>query len=590
MDTIDTEVEESAEVRATGEELIEKPSRAVDTLGQGELNFSHLGIDTGSMSGAENGLEGDSRKESAVQRDEAAARIEDAEAARAVSAAYEKPKDTPIVADETQATSRVSTGLTSDHTPNGSIFEGEQGAAGSIKRSGSVRSRIAHRTRGSSGVSSSTIGAMIVGASTAALHHPASNASSTRLTGFIPANKKRNKEFHGFFRSVPEDDYLIEDYSCALQREIILAGRIYISEGHICFSSNILGWVTNLVISFDEVVAIEKESTAMVFPNAIAIQTLHARHTFRSLLSREATYDLMVNIWKVSHPSLQSSATGTRLIQGGDKPGTTIASEGSEIDSDEEDDVYDEDAEDDGAASIAETASGSFVNGDDAAGPSPEKAASRKPSALAINSGANLPPGSVYPSFAGDQKGGEKAGVAGAEAAETFPGPPTHAATEYTGPDGSYDKIIKDEVIPAPLGKVYNMLFGPASGVFLKQFLSEDQKVLELNFEDDKKGLSLESKSRGYNYIKPLSGAIGPKQTKCITTENLEFFDLEKAVLVHMTTQTPDVPSGNVFSVKTRYLLTWGPNNGTRFLMSCFIEWTGKSWIKGRSSDSFKWM
>ncbi|RJE16664.1 GRAM domain protein, partial [Aspergillus sclerotialis] len=61
-----------------------------------------------------------------------------------------------------------------------------------------------------------------------------------RLTGFAVASKKRNRDFHQLFRSVPEDDYLIEDYSCALQREIILAGRIYVSEGHICFSSNIL--------------------------------------------------------------------------------------------------------------------------------------------------------------------------------------------------------------------------------------------------------------------------------------------------------------------------------------------------------------
>src|SRR5467141_2233622 len=138
-----------------------------------------------------------------------------------------------------------------------------------------------------------------------------------RMTGFAVAG---NRDFHQLFRSVPEDDYLIEDYSCALQREIILAGRIYISEGHICFSSNILGWVTTLVISFDEVVAIEKETTAMVFPNAIAIQTLHARHTFRSLLSRESTYDLMVNIWKINHPSLKSSVNGTRIDQGtGDK-------------------------------------------------------------------------------------------------------------------------------------------------------------------------------------------------------------------------------------------------------------------------------
>jgi hypothetical protein len=71
----------------------------------------------------------------------------------------------------------------------------------------------------------------------------------------------------------------------------------------------------------------------------------------------------------------------------------------------------------------------------------------------------------------------------------------------------------------------------------------------------------------------------------------LDFLDLERAVLVTLSTQTPDVPSGNVFATKTKYLFTWAPNNQTRFLMTCNIEWTGKSWLKGefdRSSLSIK--
>jgi hypothetical protein len=171
---------------------------------------------------------------------------------------------------------------------------------------------------------------------------------SPRLTGFAVAG---NRDFHRLFRSVPEDDHLIEDYSCALQREIILAGRIYISESHICFSSNILGWINTLVIGFDQVVAIEKETTAMVFPNAIAIQTFHARHTFRSLLSRESTYDLMVNVWKMNHPSLKSSVSGTRIDQGtGDETEKVDDSDVGNEPSEEE--IYDEDEDSQGAGSL----------------------------------------------------------------------------------------------------------------------------------------------------------------------------------------------------------------------------------------------
>lgn len=60
------------------------------------------------------------------------------------------------------------------------------------------------------------------------------------------ANAKRNQDFHALFRSVPEEDNLIEDFGCALQKEILLQGRIYISESYLCFNANIFGWVTNV--------------------------------------------------------------------------------------------------------------------------------------------------------------------------------------------------------------------------------------------------------------------------------------------------------------------------------------------------------
>lgn len=564
-----------------------KKPAAVDTLGSGDLNFSHLDVDVppGGVVSTTDGvvitkpdLPPEKRKNAAVQqRDEEASKLEDKHAAHAVTMAYEKPPE--IVAlpteDNLELHSTVSfpRDISGEHTPpSGSILDGDYSVG--LKRSNSVRSRLARRRhRGSSGATASTIGA--IGSTAVGLGVPGASSSMPRLTGFAVASKKRNRDFHQLFRSVPEDDYLIEDYSCALQREIILAGRIYISEGHICFSSNILGWVTTLVISFDEVVAIEKETTAMVFPNAIAIQTLHARHIFRSLLSRESTYDLMVNIWKINHPALKSSVNGTRVSNGtGDK--TEKAGPESDVESDDsdEDEVYDEDEDDNNADSVF--GDGSALGSD---GSVPTKGPSRQTSGLVPTVNGTTP--AVVAN--GDSKG-EKAGT---DSDIDFPGPPTHAPTEYTDPNGQYDKFVKDEIIPAPLGKVYSLVFGPASGAFMSKFLVENQKSGELQFEGEKKGLTNESRTRQYSYIKPLNASIGPKQTKCISTEYLDFLDLEKAVLVTLTTQTPDVPSGNVFSTKTKYLFTWAPGNQTRFFMSCTIEWTGKSWLKGKKECSF---
>lgn len=575
--------------------LGEDKKLAVETLGTGDLSLSHLGIsDSPGANSTTSLLNGVSEKTSFAKREEAAARAEDVSAARAVSQAYsEKPSSenisTPVAEDVTAAPRPRSTYessiMTGDKTPpNGSVYEGDHG----FRRSGSVRSRvgtIAKRHRNSSSATGGTIAAAIA-AGNQALANPAAAGSINKLAGFAVATKKRNRDFHQLFRSVPEDDYLIEDYSCALQRDIILAGRMYVSEGHICFSSNILGWVTTLIINYDEIVSIEKESTAVVFPNAIAIQTLHARHTFRSLLSREATYDLLIGIWKINHPSLKSSLNGVRLDQGGTGDKTEKA-DPSEVDENSEDgtedddeDVYDEDEEEEeeGTGSFTEVPEGSIAGSD--IGPDQQsKAVGRKASAMGVAAG--LAAGGVpTPSEA---KAGEKAAAASAASVD-FPGPTTHAPTECGDSDTHFDKFLKDEIIPAPLGKVFSMVFGPASGGFMAKWLLDEVKVTELQMEDDKKGLSEENKVRNFSYIKPLYASIGPKSTKCVVTETLDSLDLEKAVCVTQSTQTPNVPSGNAFTTKTRTCLMWAPGNSTRMLMNFTIEWTGKSWLKGERS------
>lgn len=578
-----TEGEPEPKSSALTEPGTSKKQLAVETLGAGDLKLSHLGIDPDSKENAATRPDlMDARKDSTIRRDEAAAKIEDMLAKRAVSAAYEKPPEgnskTPI-AELSDPMNSLRHGSTFNSnasgelqtTPNGSVFDGD---SGSVKRNNSVRSRLKERRkRGSSTATGASAVGTLLAASASSLANP---AAAPKLTGFAVAPKARNRTFHQLFRSVPDDDFLIEDYSCALQKEILLAGRIYISEGHICFSSNILGWVTTLVISFEEVMAIERETTAMVFPNAIAVQTLHARHLFRSLLSREATFDLMVGIWKASHPaafkkSINGKQAEEETSQKTDKP------TGSESDSDEgsdgEDEIYDEDEDEEGPDSFVEA--GSLAGSDVTDG---AQSVTRKVSAVNGGAAASATP---YPQANGDGQATEKAVAAAAAATVDFPGPATHAPTDCTDSATHYDKILKDENIPAPLGKIYAMLFGPASGVFLTKYLVDEQKVTELQYEDDKKGLGDQNKTRNYSYIKPLYASIGPRQTKCITTETLDAFDLERSVSVTCTTQTPDVPSGNVFSVKTRYCLSWAAGNATRFQMNCTVEWTGKSWLKG---------
>jgi hypothetical protein len=559
------EVEPAVEEALPGQ-LTEQKEPAVKTLGMGDLSLSHLGIpepsSTPTIQQFSEVQEQRGRSESTNRDDPSANRT----VTGLLGESFENGSTTQVDDSHSLAQPRsfyeLSTG--GEQTPpNDNVFDSKSG----IARNGSMRSAVnRRRKRGSSAATGTTTGTAIV-ATAASVAHPNAQGSIQKLTGFAVASKKRNRDFHQLFRSVPEDDYLIEDYSCALQREILAHGRLYVSEGHLCFSSNIFGWVTTLVMSFDEIISVEKRSTALVFKNGLMISTLHAKNIFASFTSRDSTYDLIVGIWKLGHPNLRSSLNGVSIEEtgGGDKTEKydAIGSQsgtGSEDDSEEGDEIYDEDDGEEDGMSYTQNGEGSVAGSDVV-----DKPVSRKPSAMA-------PPSNGAPV----EKGKESSPATSTD----FPGPSTHAPTECTDKETHYDRVIADDIIPAPLGKIYSILFGSASPSWMSKWLTNEQKCLDLQMED-KKGLSNENKVRIFSYIKPLNGSIGPKQTKCIITETLDSIDLEKAVSVTVSTQTPDVPSGNVFSTKSKYCLSWAEGNSTRLQMNCTIEWTGKSWLKG---------
>lgn len=87
--------------------------------------------------------------------------------------------------------------------------------------------------------------------------------------------------------------------------------------------------------------------------------------------------------------------------------------------------------------------------------------------------------------------------------------------------------------------------------------------------------------TRNMSYIKPLTGGLGPKQTKCELKDEMVYLDYNDYITMLTTTRTPDVPSGNVFSVKTRTCLTWASSVSSRIVVTTQVEWTGRSFIKG---------
>ncbi|KAG9313871.1 hypothetical protein JVU11DRAFT_4639 [Chiua virens] len=153
------------------------------------------------------------------------------------------------------------------------------------------------------------------------------NEQDIPVTGFAVASNKRNADFHELFPNIPEGDYLIEDYGCALQREILIQGRLYISENHICFHANIFGWITDLSIPIYEITGLEKKMTAFVIPNALQITTRQAKYTFASFLSRDTTYDVIANIWRLARPDdiLELADSRTTSMRGMASATTSIS-------------------------------------------------------------------------------------------------------------------------------------------------------------------------------------------------------------------------------------------------------------------------
>ena len=67
-----------------------------------------------------------------------------------------------------------------------------------------------------------------------------------------------------------------------------------------------------------EVSQLEKRMTAFVIPNAIQITTRNAKYTFTSFLSRDTTFDVMYNVWRLARPEGDSvsAITSPSILDG----------------------------------------------------------------------------------------------------------------------------------------------------------------------------------------------------------------------------------------------------------------------------------
>ncbi|XP_026856881.1 GRAM domain-containing protein 2A isoform X4 [Electrophorus electricus] len=108
---------------------------------------------------------------------------------------------------------------------------------------------------------------------------------------------KYNSQYHKLFQNVPKEEILMKVYSCALLRDILLQGRLYISRNWLCFYANLFGKDIKVVIPVVSVRLVKKHKTAGLVPNGLAITTdTSQKYVFVSLLSRDSVYDVLRRI------------------------------------------------------------------------------------------------------------------------------------------------------------------------------------------------------------------------------------------------------------------------------------------------------
>uniref|UniRef100_A0A3P8VI14 GRAM domain containing 2A n=1 Tax=Cynoglossus semilaevis TaxID=244447 RepID=A0A3P8VI14_CYNSE len=108
---------------------------------------------------------------------------------------------------------------------------------------------------------------------------------------------KYNSQYHKLFQGVPKDEILMKVYSCALLRDILLQGRLYISRNWLCFYANLFGKDIKVSLPVASVRLVKKHKTAGLVPNGLAITTdTGQKYVFVSLLSRDSVYDILRRI------------------------------------------------------------------------------------------------------------------------------------------------------------------------------------------------------------------------------------------------------------------------------------------------------
>ena len=81
-----------------------------------------------------------------------------------------------------------------------------------------------------------------------------------------------------------------------------MQGRMYLTEGFVCFAATMLGIETKVTLSIVEIKELQKHKFLGVFESGIGIVSTEATHYFCSFDERDDVYEKIDSLWQAQSP------------------------------------------------------------------------------------------------------------------------------------------------------------------------------------------------------------------------------------------------------------------------------------------------
>ncbi|KAJ3028812.1 hypothetical protein HK097_005890, partial [Rhizophlyctis rosea] len=358
---------------------------------------------------------------------------------------------------------------------------------------------------------------------------------------------RRNDELHRFLKSVPVTDCVIDVFACALQKDIAVRGKVYVTQNRICFYSNLLGFINVLVVDLKEVTAVNRKQTP--FYSSIVVDTKDASHTFKFWRGQDdlKPFTSLKAAWINATEDAEKGLSPQELFD-------SVSRTKSE----------DKAVKSDGGAEGEEDSAASAVA---PAGAAPSSSGGYEfpfPHTKALHSGQKAYPPTQYSDLPAE-----------------FEPPPTLSIPVGEVTCGCTDHPEKKEldvIINAPAKFVAELVWGggEASSGFWEKFHGKRGET------GRQQGQWVDGVQREVKVVVPINNSmVKAKEAELLGTDHYLKRTEFLTYIIESRTQTPSLPYGDAFSPMSRYCITWVSKTTCRVVVHTGIKWFKNPMVKG---------